>query len=218
MLRNTKKHDMSSPISEIAAEITQKKPKRVFTGEDAPALFRDSVAVEEMVNCFLVHDRTCSSASLATFLLVFSARKQEAHSLKLNEEGLIVGSLQKRGQNLAYPIVSCIDLEKCREVMTLWRTFEPAQITAAIGKLEGQCKSLGMGSCALLQETGAWLASKHEEDPVKRKSLCSQALRCSVPKPKVKRTTKRALRDLFKDADADLQSEILELVAKRQKV
>ena len=166
----------------------------------------------------LLQDRGCSSAALATFLLVFSARKQESHSLKLNDEGLLVGSLQKRGQNLAYPIVTCISQDKAREVMALWRTFEPALITAAIGKLEGTCKQLGLGSCALLRETGAWLASKHEEDPIKRKSLCSQALRCSVPRAKVKRTSKRELRDMFKDADATLQGEIIELIAKRQKV
>ena len=186
------------------------KVKKVFSEQDVPEMFKQQGQVSRMVDEFL-NAPTCSAHALATFLLVFSARKQEAHSLALDGNGMLVGSLQKRGagQAQAYPITSCVDGERCNRMLSIWRSFPAEDITASIRKLEARCKQLGFGSCSVLRETGAWLASKDEQDPDKKKALHTQALRGAGPKAKKPPSLKRRMVEAFGGLETADQEELL---------
>lgn len=194
------------------------KVKKVFSEQDVPAIFKEEGQVSRMANDFL-RAPSCSASALATFLLVFSARKQEAHSLALDANDMLVGSLQKRGagQAQAFPITSCIDTDRCKKILRLWRSFPAEDITASIRKLEAKCKQLGFGSCSVLRETGAWLASKDEQDPDKKKALHTQALRGAGPKPKKPPSLKRRMVEAFGALETADQEQLLDIAQKKVK-
>lgn len=198
--------------------VQTKKVKKVFSEEDVPPMFKVEGEISKMVDRFF-DEPGCNSINLGTLLIAFSARKQEAHSLALDANGMIVGSLQKRGsgQAQAFPIVSCVDVERCKRMLTVWRSYPAEDITAAIRKLEARCKSLGFGSCSILRETGAWLASKDEPDPDKRKALHALAMRAAGPKPKKPPSLKRRMSEAFNALDPLDQEEVFDIVQKKVK-
>jgi hypothetical protein len=156
--------------------------------------------------------------TLATFIVLFCARKQEAHSLNI-ENGFIVGSLKKRGegQDQQFPLTVVVTHDSAIQFLVNLRKFPAEEITAAIRKLESCAKDMGFVNCSKLRETGAWLVEKQEDDPKKQLALRRLALRSAPPKPK-KQSQKRKMAETFKELTEEEQMEVVEFaISKRHK-
>lgn len=193
-----------------------KQPKVRFSGEDFH-VFNTVEKLQALVDGFNQSPQL-TPMTLATFIVLFCARKQEAHSLKI-ENGFIVGSLKKRGegQDHQFPLTVVVTHESAIEFLNNLRKFPPEQITAAIRKLESGAKELGFVNCSKLRETGAWLVERQEQDPKKQLALRRLALRGAPPKPK-KQNQKRKMAETFKELPEEQQLEVIEYaISKRHK-
>jgi hypothetical protein len=207
---------MSSP-TEVAPPKKRSAPQP-FDPATCPGKFDDQDKVTALVEEFLLKPE-CNPETLALFLVVFSARKQEAHSLTLDEKGDLVGAVGKRGAEHSYKLTTCIDEELAKNFLRAWRSFQPEIITSTIRKLDSACKQLGFSNCQHLRKTGAWLASQKETEAAKQKKLVKAALRVSPDKQRPP-SLKRRARDLFVGLSKEEQLEVvekLEQVYKKQR-
>lgn len=208
---------MSAEIVDVPVKKVR-APKYVFKRELVPICFDTKEKLQTFVDAWNICP-ICSPMALAIFIVLFCARKQEAHSLNLDESGtMLVGSLKKRGegQDQRFPLTVCVTPESAKAYLMNWRLFAPEMITAVIRKLEAGCHDMGFTNCSTLRETGAWLIQESEPDESKRPELRRLALRGAAPKPK-KPNTKRKMAEAFKALDQDGQIEVLEFAQKRNK-
>ena len=197
-------------------EVEVKAPKVKFSGADFP-IFNSAEKLQSLVDGFNEAPQL-TPMTLATFIVLFCARKQEAHSLNI-ENGYIVGCLKKRGegQDQHFPLTVVVTHESAVKFLENLRKFPAEQITAAIRKLESCAKEMGFVNCSKLRDTGAWLIEQREEDHKKQVALRRLALRSAPPKPK-KPSQKRRMAETFKELTEDEQRDVFEYASnKRQK-
>lgn len=209
-------HKSSGSQASDSSGTKRRKRLASISPDEIPETFKCTSKIQEMVEKFLQAPQ-CTPEALALFLVVFCARKQESHSLDINEAGQVIGTLKRRGQELAFDLVTCVGQALATAFMRAWRAFPGELITAAIRKLESVCTQLGFANCAMLRLTGAWLTTKDIEDAKERKTLFAKALRNVPPKPKPK-SLKRRMSEAWDSLADDIKKEAYEFIeSKRSK-
>lgn len=97
------------------------RQKRMEVGLDIPKPLQDVVGILNRVDAYVANTKAYPTGQVAAdFLIVFSARPGEAETLKLGENGGVVGVLKKRGDTVEYPIVSVIPKDRAQAFLTKW--------------------------------------------------------------------------------------------------
>jgi len=147
-------------------------------GVQIPDQYKDTTDLRARINVFL-RAPAATASSLADFLVTFSARKNEALTLKLVNHQLS-GVLKKRGKEELFDIVSCMPIDLCERFLTAWNKLSLDDRQAAIRALDRTCKRDYGCKVQGLREVGAYLASRQGASEGQRIELTKRALRHNI--------------------------------------